>query len=146
MWQHVTQTVLLNLILATWVLWSFWQVKERMCMNVQYECVSSLWLLPAVTHTPAPSHFLLSLSPFHSPALTASHLPLLPLPKQWSMTLSIQCSPPHRRVISAVSLHRDSITFLLNVSHKWRIDKNKMRGVYLCAAKAWGKESTVMVD
>lgn len=86
------------------------------------------------SHTPAPSHFLLSLSPFHfSPLL--SHR-LLPLSKQWSVTLSIQYSSPHRRAISAACLHRDSITFLLNVSYKWRNDKNKMCGLYLYKEKS----------
>lgn len=83
------------------------------------------------SNTPAPSHFLLSLSPFLSPTPTALLIALLPLSKQRSVTLSIQYNSPHRRAISAACLHRDSITFLLNVSYKWRNDKNKMRGVYL---------------
>lgn len=66
--------------------------------------------------TPAPSQFLASLSPFHPP-------PSSRLSEQWSATLSNQYRPP-------VSTG-DSITVGLNISEKWRNDKNKMSGFYL---------------
>lgn len=62
---------------------------------------------------------------------TGPRIPFLPLSKQRSVTLSIQYNSPHGGAISAACLHRDPITFLLNVSYKWRNDKTKMCGVYL---------------
>ena len=94
-----------------------------------YDNDASSMIATCSPRTPVPAHFHPSLSPFHS--LTSS----LSLSKQWSVTLSIQYNSPHRRATSAAGLRGDSITFLLNVSDKWRNDKNKMCGIYLYKAR-----------
>lgn len=84
---------------------------------------SPLFFFVIVTYTV--SHFLLSLSPFHSCTTTAPHLPLLSLSQQWSMILSIHCNAPHRRAILAICLHRDSLLFLLNVPTAGKMTRTK---------------------
>lgn len=96
---------------------------------------ASFMIATCSPHTPVPAHFHPSLSPFHSSTSSYPRPPPLPLSKQWSVTLSIQYNSPHRRAISAAGLRGDSITFLLNVSDKWRNDKNKMCGIYLYKAR-----------
>lgn len=96
MWQHMTW------VLCP-VLWGIGTVGEcTICMCMPLTLYIVLFCdCYLQSHTPAPSHFPLSLPPFHSPTPTAPHIPLLPLAKQWSVTLSIQYKSPHRKAISA---------------------------------------------
>lgn len=111
----MTTAALFNLMLTTWTLYvySVWE----------WHWSSPLFFFVIVTYTA--SHFLLSLSPFHSCTTTAPHLPLLSLSQQWSMILSIHSNAPHRRAILAICLHRDSLLFLLNVLTAGKMTRTK---------------------
>lgn len=114
MWQHVTLTVLLNLILATWALWGIWQAKERgtVCeCTVKYVCVrhwcSALFFFviatcsPTLLHPLISSHLYLLFTPPPPPSpISPSSLSLSSGPWHYPSSTTLPTGEPYRLPVS----------------------------------------------
>lgn len=113
MWQYVTLTVLLNLILATWALWGIWQVKERrsvwectvcMCMAVMHR---SLLFCDCYLQSHTPLHpvissnlYLLFTPPPPQPVISPSSPSLSSGPWHYPSSTTLPTGEPYRLPVS----------------------------------------------
>ena len=137
----MTLTVLLNLILATWALGGIWQVKDRgsVCECTAGICMATmplLWLLPAVPTLPyllISTHLYLLFTPSPPPTPPPLSRSLSSGPWHYPSNITLPTGEPYWLPASAGT----PLPFLLNVSDKWRNDKNKMCGIYLYKARKY---------